>query len=331
MSENEMNEYKSMMKANPDPVYLQGDEEFLKVNRVADHFPNRENPYESELNGLLNHNKKYFAEIKGHCLEDMCLCGKFHGKPKHKLDLKLGSVKQSVYKKDYHDHVIDKNRDRLPFPCNSINYRVPMEMSTINTSDYKKPGVYRGTEPDISNRAKHGGPNDGVEHLKAPFPGGSSYRGQFVSWGSGKGSANIKPIISRTVACDMPFHGKSTYKDYGNYGKDETDYGSLNLHKKFGKSTYKNPLGPETPFLGETTVGNFFKPFKVGKTTGGPKLQKVDGAYPTFQNQYKTIYKDYSGSQLQRCPARAIEIDNIKSRLEEATKLFAEQDDMMQA
>jgi len=206
-------------------------------------------------------------------------------------------------------------------------------MSTVNRSDYSKPGGYKGTEPDISNRAKHGGPNDGVQHLKAPFPGGSSYRGQFVSWGVNKGDKDggIKPIIARTVASSMPFHGKATYKDYGNYGTDEVDLNSLGLHKKFGKSTYKNPLGPETPFLGETTVGNFFKPFRVGKTTGGPRLEKVDSAYPTFQNQYKTIYKDYSGNQMQRCPARTIERDNLKQRLDQATKMFAEQDQMQQA
>merc|ERR1712032_241510 len=190
-------------------------------------------------------------------------------------------------------------------------------MSTINRTDFLKPGKYKGTEPDISNRAKHGGPNDGVEHLKAPFPGGSSYRGQYVSWGAGgDNKGGIQPIISRTVASNMPFHGKATYKDYGNYGNDEIDLHSLGLHRKFGKSTYKNPLGPETPFLGETTVASFFKPFKVGKTTAGPKLQKVDGAYPTFQNQYKTIYKDYSGNQLKKCPARAIEREHIKTKLE---------------
>jgi len=262
-------------------------------------------------------------------LEDICTCGKFHGKPKPKLDLKLGSVKQSVYKKDYKEHDIEKKKEKLPFPCNSINYRVPMEMSTINRTDYIKPGTYNRIEPGISNRAKHGGPNDGVEHLKAPFPGGSSYRGQYVSWGSNNNKdGGIQPIVSRTVASNMPFNGKATYKDYGNYGNDEVDLASLGLHKKFGKSTYKNPLGPETPFLGETTVGNFFKPFRVGKTTGGPKLQKVDGMYPTFQNQYKTIYKDYSGNQLKRCPGRTIERDNCKCRLEKATKLFEEQDEM---
>lgn len=318
-------EVRAAFKAQPDPVYLAGDEEFQKQNRVADHFPNRENPYEVELDNLLNHNKKYFAEICGHCMEDICNCGKFHGKQKSKLDLKLGSVKQSVYKKDYAEHELEKKREKLPFPCNSINYRVPMEMSTINRSDYIKPGIYRGNEPDISNRAKHGGPEDGVEHLKAPFPGGSSYRGQFVSWGTKGGDSGIRPIASKTVA-NMPFHGKATYKDYGNYTKDEVDLNSLGLHKKFGKSTYKNPLGPETPFLGETTVGNFFKPFKVGKTTGGPQLQKVNDQYPTYQAQYKTIYKDYSGNQRQRCPARTIERDNMQARLDEATKQFALQD-----
>jgi len=43
-------EVRAAFKAGPEPVYLQGDEEFLKQNLVADHFPNRTNPYECELN-----------------------------------------------------------------------------------------------------------------------------------------------------------------------------------------------------------------------------------------------------------------------------------------
>lgn len=82
------NEVRAAFKANPEPVYLQGDEEFLKPNLVSNTFPNCNNVHEIELNDLLHHNRKYFAEIKGHCLEDICSCGKFYGKPKHKLDLK---------------------------------------------------------------------------------------------------------------------------------------------------------------------------------------------------------------------------------------------------
>jgi len=41
---------RAAFKAAPEPVYLQGDEEFLKQNLVADHFPNETNPYELELN-----------------------------------------------------------------------------------------------------------------------------------------------------------------------------------------------------------------------------------------------------------------------------------------
>jgi len=65
-------EVRAAFKANPDPVYLQGDEEFLKPNLVSNVFPNKKNVHELELNDLLHHNKKYFAEIKGHCLEDIC-------------------------------------------------------------------------------------------------------------------------------------------------------------------------------------------------------------------------------------------------------------------
>merc|ERR1719240_2078639 len=191
-------------------------------------------------------------------------------------------------------------------------------MTTTNRCDYHQPQDLGRVDPGIPNRAKHSGPNDGLSHLKAPFPGGSSYRGQFVAWGTGKGSGVIAPIISETV-CDMPFHGKSTYKDYGDYGLGDVDYKGLMMHKTLGKSTYKNPLGPETPFLGETSNCNFFKPFKVGIAKGAPKLEKIDDRYPSFKSQYQTIYNDYTGTGPNKCPARMIYKEKEK-RTEEYEK-----------
>ena len=52
-------------------------------------------------------------------------------------------------------------------------------------------------------------------------------------------SDGIKPINTTHVGANMPFVGRSLYKDYGNYGPSEVDYESLGLYKKFGKPTYK--------------------------------------------------------------------------------------------
>jgi hypothetical protein len=46
------NEVRAAFRAAPDPVYLQGDEEFLKPNLVSSVFPNTKNPHEMELNDL---------------------------------------------------------------------------------------------------------------------------------------------------------------------------------------------------------------------------------------------------------------------------------------
>ena len=45
--------------------FLSGDHEFVKKNRVKDVFPDPKNPLEKELNQLLEHNKRYFAVVKG--------------------------------------------------------------------------------------------------------------------------------------------------------------------------------------------------------------------------------------------------------------------------
>ena len=94
-----------------------------------------------------------------------------------KLDFKQASVSKSIYRNDYHKHPLDGIKSKtVPFPCNQINYKVPMEMSTTNKADYNKPACLRGVkEPNISNRCKKNGPDDGIGHLKAPFPGNSSY------------------------------------------------------------------------------------------------------------------------------------------------------------
>lgn len=320
--------FNSKGPAGTKAVYFDGDEEFLKRNIQKDHFPDPQNPNELKLWELMQKNIRYFADIKGHNLEDMCVCGSLEPRPKPKLDLNLGSQKQSVYKKDYTPHPFDNTGNTLPFPCNAINYRVPMEMTTTNRNDYTRPIKFSGDEPQASQRAKGGGPNDGLAHLKAPFPEESMYKGQFVPWETAPGNGEgIQPIAANTVAANMPFVGRSTYKDYGNYGPEDTDPKAPGLHKKFGKSTYKNPLGPEIPFLGQTWNSTEFKPFKVGKTSGGPKIKHVDSNYPTFQNQYKTIYQDYNGNPANVCPARTILSQSKQLQLERSMKLLEEDAD----
>lgn len=291
-------------KSRYDNPYLEGDEEFVDPHLIKNVFPDPENPMEEQLHDLFKHNKRYFAEVKGHDLTDLERTEKF--KPnKEKLDLRVGSVKNSIYRKDYVEHDMSGTGYRLPFPCNSLNYRVPMEMTTTNRTDFNKPHIQPGNaefDEDFykTQPARRRGPNDGVEHIKAPFPGGSSYKNQYVSWGVGGAKPQLKPINAKTVYDGMKFHGKPSNSIYGSYDADEIDPNTPFYYKKFGHPTYKNPIGPEIPFLGETSTACQFKPFRVCRSGGGPKLERSIISYPTYINQYKTIYCDYDGRQTRR-------------------------------
>lgn len=90
----------------------------------------------------------------------------------------------------------------------------------------------------------------------------------------------------------MPFFGKPTNNQYGKYS-DNLD----GMAEKFTKpQDQPNPLGVDMPMLAETSNGDAFKAFIIGKNAPNgdlkpPTFKKFDDKYPTFTYQYQSRYK----------------------------------------
>lgn len=91
---------------------------------------------------------------------------------------------------------------------------------------------------------------------------------KYLDWGSNP-SSNLKPPFIPTVIKDLPFLGRTIYRD--NYKGKQTERDPnedlLLNNAKFG--TFRSPLSPDFPFIGETTHNSYYKPFKTNQS--GPK------------------------------------------------------------
>jgi len=68
----------------------------------------------------------------------------------------------------------------------------------------------------------------------------------------------------------MPFFGKSTYEDYGDFkGLKEKPIQIDRLNNS------RNPLGVPLPFMGESLHDASYKPYQIGAGGKVPELAKV--------------------------------------------------------
>jgi len=168
-----------------------------------------------------------------------------------------------------------------------------MELGTTHRNDYVpfKTGPIEKWNPDKK-----------YPSIKAPFPGVSSYKNNYINYSAGM-PPREKATVVPTVISELPFIGKTTNTDYGSFPPIVDIEKGDNMIKPAHKSMYKNPLGPDIPFMGETTMQGDFKPFKIGKNQKGPKGNEVNDALPNYDGQYHTVYKkDYCCGKYRRCP-----------------------------
>ena len=96
----------------------------------------------------------------------------------------------------------------------------------------------------------------------------------------------------------MPFFGKSTYQDYGNF-RGLADK-PIQLDHKDDKQA-RNPLGASVPFIGSTLYEASYKPFKINpRGSHEPPLDKVNSKTPLFDGQYETENQKLDGKQVKR-------------------------------
>lgn len=219
--------------------------------------------------------------------------------------------------------------ERMPVTNGRNDFRpdVPIDLETIHGTDYTRPVKFDIREPMPNDIARRTGLDDGADHLKAPTVKDTQYTTDYPDWGTVPQMKSITPTVPKTLASGMPFYGRQTYKDYGNFDKTGRPD---KLNPERGQ---KNPLGVDLPFIGDTTYGNFYRPFKVGKGDKGPKND--DNEVAPRMGLYDTTYQEYDGAMNKKgnevdrncCSVTAPGKDNIVN--DTASKLLTSNDPLL--
>jgi len=152
----------------------------------------------------------------------------------------------------------------------------PIDFGTTMRNDYKN--WNQGPPPRMHLDLWRAG-STGI-----PFGGRSGYKAEFLNWGQ-NASAIEKPVQPKTIISELPFIGKSTYAQNFTVPEQMAQASKID-HNLFGK---KSPLSPAVPFLGETSTGKAYQPYKVAGVKNAPKKQGYEPveAYP---GQFNTTY-----------------------------------------
>ena len=138
----------------------------------------------------------------------------------------------------------------------------PIDLMTTHKHDYKTPPLSSQLEPI---KAK-----DTTNFL--PFDGYSSYRMTYLNWGSNP-SSTLKPPFHPTIIKDLPFISRTMYRDnfQGKPTEKNADEDKLLNNARYG--TFRSPLSPDFPFIGESASNAAYKPFKTRKDNNsmGPR------------------------------------------------------------
>lgn len=150
----------------------------------------------------------------------------------------------------------------------SYYHNQPMDLLSTNRHDYKTPPLGSQLDPI---KAKE-------NNNYLPFDGYSSYRMTYLNWGPNR-SSTLKPPFHPTVIKDMPFLSKTTNREtfQGKPLEKNPDEEKLLNNARYG--TFRSPLSPDFPFIGESASNAAYKPFRTRKYTDSLGPKKVDSFY----------------------------------------------------
>ena len=258
-------------------------------------------------------------------IKGLCTCGKCRLCYLQKHNLGLGPDKMSTYKEDYPEHPLQAGSMLKLMPRRNkkkILAKTRIPMVSTQKMDFTPPGYTEtlNCKPDdISN-------SNGIQMMGTPFPGGTNYKTDYIDWKQSEPVGIIRPSNLDRSKFKLPFHGKRSNNDYGNFPLEETQK-PLNGARKFGKSQYDNPLGPSMGFNGTTNYKDDYIPFQLDEDSQGvncrPKDQDNIANSKKFDGRFTSTYKDYDGNPLKRkgpCPAKKL-LGGVK---EDVTRLGLE-------
>ncbi|KAM3135258.1 hypothetical protein pb186bvf_012723 [Paramecium bursaria] len=241
---------------------------------------------QTHFSKLVEKNEQYLNHLQGNCICGNCICGQCKC-PKMLISLDFKKGQESLYQKEFVQHGKSKY---IPLFDHNATFKntLPMDMQTIQRQTFpahRPQKIPEDFKPD-------------QKLFLQPFHSGSTYQIDFASTG-GVQSLDIKPPFHPTVV-DMPFNTTSTYHD--NFYTKPIPKEQFLLNST--KSSFKNPISPELPFLHQSSNNRFYKPYATGKLDN-PKQKTVVQSLPSFEGQFQsTTQKDFNDKNPKKCPSR---------------------------
>jgi hypothetical protein len=99
---------------------------------------------------------------------------------------------------------------------------------------------------------------------------------------------SILPNNPRTQADGMPFMGKSTSSDYGNFLGIKDKPITIHRHLKS-----RSPLGPNIPLYSDTEYNSYMKAHDPKAMLREPKYKAEKEAVGPFEGNYQSVYQDF--------------------------------------
>ena len=202
--------------------------------------------------------------FQGNCVCGKCICGRCKC-PKSNLVVDYKKGAGSEYQNNYKQGMCHDCQPLLKGDFFSSYYNnQPIDLLTTHKHDYKTPPLGPSSE---KNKLK-----DTNNYL--PFDGFSNYRMTYLNWGSNP-SSTLKPPFHPTVIKDLPFISKTMYRDnfQGKPCERNPEEDQLLNNARYG--TFRSPLSPDFPFIGESTSNATYKPFRTRKDNGSMGPMKV--------------------------------------------------------
>ena len=288
-------------------------EEFMKktLNGTKNFGSTDLSAFYKSIPSLTSNNTKEFAESMQKIIKGLCTCGTCRLCYLQRKNLGLGADKMSTYKEDFPEHPLQGTSMLQLMPRRNnkkILSKTKIPMISSQKLDFVPPGYSKtlNCKPDeISN-------SNGIQMMGTPFPGGTNYKTDYIDWKQSEPVGIIRPSNLDRTKFKLPFIGKGSNNEYGNFPMEET-MKPLNGAKKFGKSQYENPLGPSMGFNGNTNYKDDYVPFKLDEDAQGDNFRPKDkdniANSKKFNGRFTSTYKDYDGNPLKKrgpCPAKKL-------------------------
>ncbi|CAK60393.1 unnamed protein product (macronuclear) [Paramecium tetraurelia] len=234
---------------------------------------------------------QYFDHLGGKCLCSLCNCGKHKCNSKNCVNKPQLHGNYTIYQKEFVKKT-PENGSR----CNQNIFQQPKpegDLGNVTTYKHDFPGYNSKVELQ-KNTSK---PTvSGV-----PFSGISTYNNMYLNWGMGD-TPQLLPQNNPTVIKEMPFMGKSIYKDSYQGAQTVPVQSCKNMNKAL-----KSPLSPpDLKFYAESISKSSYKPFKP-ETTQSAKGKQDSTLNPSYNGQYNSEYrKEFDPKHQSQCPAKEV-------------------------